>query len=590
MREFKLPDGTITLMGDPLDPDEATTVVEARLAAYQQIVPAGTPQGNCMEFAQEVQEYLFEREFRYSYHGNNLSANLVRVGRLGYDCNTGDGDSNNSMAGIPDGDISVENVQALLSLARPGDVIQGLDSNHAKQHTMVVQRVTDKSITVYHGNWNSVVSITTWSFNYLAERWDHVITLYRAANYEDVNGETSVTVRFDANGGSCATTQKTVDFGSTYGTLPTPTRSGYEFMGWFTAKTGGTQVKPGDTVRPASAAVLYAHWRGADLTLTFDANGGDCSVVRKVVTNGETYGSLPTPVRPGYDFQGWYTALTGGTAIGADREVTLERDATVYARWKAKTVTITFDPNGGTTATWSKDVTYDGVYGSLPAPKRDGFNFQGWALPGGKIVSSWDVVKLEGDTILTAQWGMNFKDVPADAWYASAVALVSGMGLFNGTSDVSFGPDGKMTRAMFVTVLGRLYEQSGGDVGASGGTKFTDVPADQWYTKYVQWASAAGIVSGTGNNTFSPNANVTREQIAVILRNFAQLQGQDISKGQNQSLDIFTDRNSTSSWAVDAVKWAVQSGIIGGSGGKLNPGGLASRAEVAVMLQRYIGA
>lgn len=100
---------------------------------------------------------------------------------------------------------------------------------------------------------------------------------------------------------------KQVTYGQTYGTLPTPTKAGYTFQGWFTAATDGTQIKATTTVTTASNHTLYAHWSVNSYTVTFDANGGSVGTTSKNVTYGEKYGTLPTPTRTGYTFAGWYT-------------------------------------------------------------------------------------------------------------------------------------------------------------------------------------------------------------------------------------------------------------------------------------------
>ena len=161
------------------------------------------------------------------------------------------------------------------------------------------------------------------------------------------NPET-VTVSFDANGGTCATASKSVTTQSTYGTLPTPTRSGYTFAGWFTASAGGTQVTAATTVSIAYNHTLYAQWTGGNITVTFDANGGTVSPSSKTVQLGHNYGSLPVPTRTGYIFDGWYTAATGGTKISGGPTANI----TIYAHWADPL------PDGGSAA----------MIGKIPSP------------------------------------------------------------------------------------------------------------------------------------------------------------------------------------------------------------------------------
>lgn len=144
------------------------------------------------------------------------------------------------------------------------------------------------------------------------------------------------TVNFDPNGGTVSTKNIKVTYNSTYGTLPTPTRKGYNFDGWYTAKTGGSKIVSSTMVGSSAGSTLYAHWKANQYTVTFDPNGGTVSTTSKTVTYGETYASprvLPEPTYPGHTFDGWYTEKTGGTRVTEDTVVTVTKDHTLYARW-----------------------------------------------------------------------------------------------------------------------------------------------------------------------------------------------------------------------------------------------------------------
>ena len=141
------------------------------------------------------------------------------------------------------------------------------------------------------------------------------------------------TVNFDPNGGTVSTKNIKVTYNSTYGTLPTPTRTGYRFSGWYTAKTGGTKIASNTMVGNSAGSTLYAHWKANQYTVTFDSNGGTVSTKSKKVTYNSTYDTLPIPTRAGYTFDGWYTALTGGTKVTEDTVVTATANHTLYARW-----------------------------------------------------------------------------------------------------------------------------------------------------------------------------------------------------------------------------------------------------------------
>ncbi|MBQ8399986.1 MAG: InlB B-repeat-containing protein [Clostridia bacterium] len=216
---------------------------------------------------------------------------------------------------------------------------------------------------------------------------------------------TSSTVSFNANGGSVSPATIIVTYGSKYGTLPTPTRTGYTFKGWYTAASGGTQITASTTVSTTAPQTLYAQWSAINSTVTFDANGGSVSTASKTVTYSSTYGTLPTPTRTGYTFKGWYTATSGGTKITASSTVSITSAQTLYAQWSVNSYTLTFNANGGSVSTTSKSVNYGDTYGTLPTPTRDYYTFNGWytAASGGSKVSSSTVMGAS-NTTLYAQW------------------------------------------------------------------------------------------------------------------------------------------------------------------------------------------
>ena len=140
------------------------------------------------------------------------------------------------------------------------------------------------------------------------------------------------TVNFDPNGGEVSKASMAVTYGKAYGALPTPTRTGYRFSGWYTAKTGGSKIANSTTVDNSAGSTLYAHWKANQYTVTFDSNGGTVGTNSQKVTYGSTY-TLPIPTRMGYTFDGWYTAKTGGAKVTKDTVVTATANHTLYARW-----------------------------------------------------------------------------------------------------------------------------------------------------------------------------------------------------------------------------------------------------------------
>ncbi len=175
-----------------------------------------------------------------------------------------------------------------------------------------------------------------------------------------------------------------------------------------------------------------------------------------------------------------------------------------------------------------------------------------------------------------------FTDVSTSDWFYDDVAFVYKNGLFSGTDSRSFSPNASMTRAMLVTVLYRLE----GEPTVTGRSSFTDVRSGAYYEKSVIWAAANGIVTGTDSTSFSPDAKVTREQLAAILYRYAQYRKLDTDA--SAKLNSFTDADSVSAYASEALGWAVSEGLINGASGKLMPKGDATRAQVAAILHRLV--
>ena len=335
------------------------------------------------------------------------------------------------------------------------------------------------------------------------------------------------TITFDTNGhGSESVPNMTTNNYGKLSSLPTLDNDGsYQFIGWYTEKSGGTKVAENETSFNENTT-LYAHWNytggggggGGSVTtkytLTFDTNGG--SAIAKVTKEKGTTVDLEqyVPTREGYTFAGWYSdeALTQKVT-----SVKLNANTTVYAKWTENAVTPT--------------------------------------LP--------------------------FTDVKSGDWFYEAVQYVYDKGMMTGVSADRFAPASTTTRGMIVTILYRLENEP----AVSGGSAFTDVENGAWYADAVAWAAANDIVNGTSATTFAPNSPITREQMAAILYRYAAYKGYDVS--QKADLSGYTDAASISGYAKDALAWAnAQKLITGVTDTTLNPQGSATRAQVATILMR----
>lgn len=176
-----------------------------------------------------------------------------------------------------------------------------------------------------------------------------------------------------------------------------------------------------------------------------------------------------------------------------------------------------------------------------------------------------------------------FADVPAAHWASQAVAYVYDNGLMNGVGEDTFQPGGSLTRAMFVTILGRMAGAAEGDYP---GTSFTDVPAGQWYSPYVAWAAQAGVADGTGGGNFSPNRAVTREQMATMIARYTDSAGLTLEEVSDPAA-AFPDQGAVASWAREGVDLMRRTGILTGyEDGSFQPQRTANRAEAAAIFMR----
>ena len=179
-----------------------------------------------------------------------------------------------------------------------------------------------------------------------------------------------------------------------------------------------------------------------------------------------------------------------------------------------------------------------------------------------------------------------FTDVHPDDWFYDHVMYVYHNGLMNGTSATTFSPNNATTRAQIAAIFYRMA----GNPAVDGKNSFTDVPygpGTAWYYDAVTWAQQNGILAGYEDGTFHPDDPITREQLAMVFYNYAKFKGYNITA--DGDLSAFTDAGEISSWAQEAMKWAVGSGLLSGKGnGILDPKGTATRAEVAAMLHKFI--
>ena len=358
-------------------------------------------------------------------------------------------------------------------------------------------------------------------------------------------------------------------------------------------------VSDSDSIRADIGAYSYTVW--------FDANGGAVNPEDTLmVADRGVLNILPTPTRVGYTFDGWFTAAEGGTKVTADTAFT--QNTTIYAHWKAIPIPtyppIVNQPEGGT-VTISPKYPIQGSKVTITATPDEGYEVDDVTVtdrngnpveltdngdgtftfkqPYGRVTISGsfkpikDPVKdCDKDGTCPAS---KFTDVKMD-WTHDGIHFCVANGLMNGTSDTTFEPDSNTARAMLVTVLYRLEGEP--EVGEC---TFSDIPEGEWYTDAVIWAAENKIVEGY-DGRFDPTGDITREQFATILYRYAVYKGYDVTASAD--LSTFVDAEEISSWAKDAMQWAVGAGLINGKGeNNLDPTGKATRAEMAAILYRF---
>ena len=390
--------------------------------------------------------------------------------------------------------------------------------------------------------------------------------------------------------------------------LATPVKAGYTFAGWYSSSNFAEGTKLTDNNQPVTGTTYYAKWTekatpaiaikatpstltgggSVELTVSGVPTEGLLAVtcdndITVTAKDGKYTAQLPNATKD-YTFTAKYTGTdnyndvektcvvkvtrksshssssgssttptnTVSASTASNGKVTLDKSTAK----KGDTVTVTVTPDVGyqldkLTVTDVKGKTVD------VTKKSDGkYTF---TMPDSKVTITPTFSKIED----TKPSKTGFNDVASSAWYADAVQYVTDKGLMNGTDDNQFSPSASTTRGMLMTVLARYA----GEDTTGGAT---------WYEKGMEWAKANGVSDGT-----NPNANITREQLVTMLYRYA---GSPKADGK---LDSFSDAASVSTYAADAMQWAVANGIVNGSNGKLNPQNNATRAEVAAILMRF---
>ena len=296
---------------------------------------------------------------------------------------------------------------------------------------------------------------------------------------------------------------------------------------------------------PASMKMHSDHFQTAidegHVTIFFDANGGTASKSFMGTVGGKLT-ALPAASRSGYNFNGWYTAASGGEKV--DLNKVYEETATLYAQWTKIT-------SGGGSSSG----------GSGGGSSSGGTSRPSTAKPG---TSKPESNKPSTEANDSQQSGPVFNDVPESFWANKEIAWASENGIMNGMGGDRFAPNDTVSRQQLWMVLGRLAGAAPSDMAAAS-----------------DWAKENGVSDGT-----MPGGNVSRQQLVAMLYRYAKLQGVSVDTLAN--ISSYPDSGSVANYAKDALAWAIANGIINGtSDGRLNPEGTATRAQFAVIMFRF---
>ena len=276
---------------------------------------------------------------------------------------------------------------------------------------------------------------------------------------------------------------------------------------------------------------------------------------------------------------------SGGSSSGGSSSSSGGGGGTTY-------YTLTFETNGGGSMQAIRAARGKTLDLSAYTPMRDGYDFGGWYADKA-LTQRITEIKLSGSKTVYADWKKRepdavknpFADVNAGDWFYRDVLFSYEKGLMSGMDAAAFAPYANTTRAQIAVIFYRME----GSPAVEGENSFTDVVRDSgtaWFYDAVTWAQQNGIMGGYGNSSFAPNDPITREQLTAIFYRYAQYKGYDTTQG-GMAIREFDDYESISDYAMGAMAWAVNTGLVKGDSNLLYPKGTATRAELAALFHRF---
>lgn len=385
---------------------------------------------------------------------------------------------------------------------------------------------------------------------------------------------------------------------------PEPTKEGYTFEGWYYNNNGKNTKWDFETDRAKYTMTLKAKWKANTYNVTVENDGNGTASADPASAGMGAEVSLTATPNSGYHFKKW-DVVSGDVEIEDNKFTMPADDVTVKAIFERNAsssggggggttyYTLTFETNGGGSMQAIRAARGKMLDLSAYTPMRDGYDFGGWYADK-DLTQRITEIKLSGSKTVYADWKKRepdavknpFADVNAGDWFYRDVLFSYEKGLMSGMDAAAFAPYANTTRAQIAVIFYRME----GSPAVEGENSFTDVvrgSGTAWFYDAVTWAQQNGIMGGYSNSSFAPNDPITREQLAAIFYRYAQYKGYDTTQG-GMAIREFDDYESISDYAMSAMAWAVNTGLVKGDSNLLYPNGTATRAEIAAMLHRFV--
>ena len=426
---------------------------------------------------------------------------------------------------------------------------------------------------------------------------------------ESLSGKLVIT--FDPNNGGNSSRQEVVwskNGAKLIAPIPKPTKEEHTFAGWYYDNNGENRKWDFETDRAKYTMRLTARWKANTYTVTVENDGNGTALAAPASAKMGDEVRLTAMPNSGYHFKKW-EVVSGDVEI-EDNKFTMPADnVTVKAIFERNAssgsgggggggttyYTLTFETNGGDSIQAIRAARGKTLDLSAYTPMRDGYDFGGWYADK-DLTQRITEIKLSGSKTVYADWKKRepnepdavknpFADVNAGDWFYQDVLFSYEKGLMSGMDAAAFAPYANTTRAQIAVIFYRME----GSPAVEGENSFTDVvrgSGTAWFYDAVTWAQQNGIMGGYGNSSFAPNDPITREQLAAIFYRYAQYKGYDTTQG-GMAIREFDDYESISDYAMGAMAWAVNTGLVKGDSNLLYPKGTATRAELAALFHRF---